>query len=160
MDWFLYDNGLRHERVKCNISNTSSNKFYCKRHDCYSNSLHKKWSFPLRIYAYTEQILDGKLHFLSNDSFLLVWQCNSVYFLWAMKPTLKSCSCPIHQPGEIKNSYEPPAGRNFFLQLLCLKRYTIKRFKKTSSWYNKNVTLYIFIYNFYVQFLCWFIVIW
>ena len=48
----------------------------------------------------------------------------------------------------------------FFLQSLCLKRYTIKRFKKISSWYNKNVTLYIFIFNFYVQFLCWFIIIW
>ena len=31
-----------------------------------------------------------------------------------MRPTLKSCSFPIHRPGEIKNSHEPPAGRNFF----------------------------------------------
>ena len=45
----------------------------------------------------------------------------------------------------------------FFLQSLCLKIYTIKTFKKISSWYNKNVTLYTFIFNFYV---CWFIVIW
>ena len=28
--------------------------------------------------------------------------------------TLKSCSFPIHGPGEIKNSHEPPMGRNFF----------------------------------------------
>ena len=30
------------------------------------------------------------------------------------RPTLKSCSFPIHRLGEIKNSHEPPAGRNFF----------------------------------------------
>ena len=40
-----------------------------------------------------------------------------------LRPTLKSCLFPIHQPGEIKTSYEPPTGRNFFfLQFLCLKR--------------------------------------
>ena len=78
-----------------------------------------------------------------------------------IRPGLKSCSIPIHQPCEIKNSLELPAGRNFFfLQSLCLKRYMTKRFKKISSWYSKNVTLYIFKFNFYVQFLCWFIVIW
>ena len=49
------------------------------------------------------------------------------------RPILKSCSFPIHRPGEIKNSHEPPAGGKCFLQSLCLKRYTIKRFKKISS---------------------------
>ena len=77
-----------------------------------------------------------------------------------MRPTLKSCLFPIHWLDEIKNSHEPPVGRNFFLQSLCLKRYMTKRYKKTSSWYSKNVTLYIFIYYSYVQFLCWFIVTW
>ena len=76
------------------------------------------------------------------------------------RPTLKSCSFPIHQPGEIKNSHEPPTGRNFFFQSLCLKRKTTQRFKKISSQYSKNFTLYISIFNFYVQFLYWFIIIW
>ena len=31
-----------------------------------------------------------------------------------LMPTLKSCSIPIHQLGEMKNSHEPPVGRNFF----------------------------------------------
>ena len=44
--------------------------------------------------------------------------------------TLKSCSIPIHRLSEIKNSHKLPAGRNFFLQSLCLKRYTTKGFKK------------------------------
>ena len=35
-----------------------------------------------------------------------------------------------------------------------------KRFKKISSWYRKNFTFFVFIFNFYVQFLCWFSVIW
>ena len=70
-----------------------------------------------------------------------------IYFF--LRPILKSCLFPIHRLGEIKNSHELPANRNIFLQSLCLKRYTIKRFKKISSWYNKNVTLYI-----YIQFLC------
>ena len=56
-----------------------------------------------------------------------------------VKPYLKSCLFPIHQSGEIKNSLEPSAGRNF-LQSLCLKKYSIKRFKKVSSCYFKNVT--------------------
>ena len=30
-----------------------------------------------------------------------------------VRPTLESGSFPIHQPGEIKNSYEPSAGRNY-----------------------------------------------
>ena len=77
-----------------------------------------------------------------------------------VRPTLKSCSFFIHWPGEIKTSHEPPTGRNFFLQSPCLKRSAIKRFKLISSWYNKNVALYIFILNFYVHFLCWFIIIW
>ena len=72
---------------------------------------------------------------------------------YGFRPTLKYCSFPIHRPDEIKNSHEPPAVRNFW-QSLCLKRYTIKRFKKISNRCNKNVTLHIFIFNFYVQFLC------
>ena len=67
----------------------------------------------------------------------------------------KSCLFPIRRPGEIKNSHEPPGGRFFLLQSLCLKRYTTKRFKKISSWYSKNVTLHIlysiFMFNFYVD---------
>ena len=82
-------------------------------------------------------------------------------FQICIRPNLKSCLFPIHRPGEIKNSHEPPAIRNFFLFCnLCLKRYMMKRFKKTSSWYNKNVTFYIFMFNYYVQFLCWFMVTW
>ena len=76
------------------------------------------------------------------------------------RPTLKSCSFPIHQPGETKNSHEPPTGRNFFFQSLYLKRKTTQRFKKISSQSSKNFTLYISIFNFYVQFLYWFIIIW
>ena len=44
-----------------------------------------------------------------------------------LRPTLKSCLFPIHRPGEI-NCQEVPAGRNFSLKSLCLKRYKIKRF--------------------------------
>ena len=94
-----------------------------------------------------------------------VFKTSARHFWYVLKtssrPTLKSCSFPIHRLGGIKNSHEATANRNFFfLQSLCLKRYTIKRFKNLSIWYNKNVTLYIFIFNFYVQFLCWFIIIW
>ena len=66
---------------------------------------------------------------------------------------------PFHQLDEIKNSHEPPVDRNVFLQFFCLKRYTAKWYKKISSWYSKNLPLYVFIFDFYVQFLCWFIVI-
>ena len=38
------------------------------------------------------------------------------------RPTLKSCSFPIHQPGEIKNSHEPPTGRNFFFSISLFKK--------------------------------------
>ena len=42
---------------------------YVKINDFYTNfilyvTLHKKWSFPLRISSAKEEILDGKLHFL------------------------------------------------------------------------------------------------
>ena len=50
-----------------------------------------------------------------------------------VRPTFKSSLCPTHRLGEIKNSHEPPAGRDFFLQSLYLKRYKTKRFKKISS---------------------------
>ena len=52
---------------------------------------------------------------------------NLVLHLCAAGATLKSCLFPVHRPGEIKNSHEPPASRNFFLQSLHFKRYTIKR---------------------------------
>ena len=39
-----------------------------------------------------------------------------------LRPTLKSCSFPINQPGEIKNSQEPSAGRNFFLAISLSKK--------------------------------------
>ena len=39
-----------------------------------------------------------------------------------MRPTLKSCSFPIHRPGEIKNSHEPPAGRNIFFAISLSKK--------------------------------------
>ena len=58
---------------------------------------------------------------------------NLVLHLCAAGPTLKSCLFPVHQPGEIKNSQKPPKVTNFFLQSLCLKRYSTKRFKKISS---------------------------
>ena len=76
-----------------------------------------------------------------------------------LRPTLKNCWFPIHWPGEIKKVTSHPPVEISFLNL-CLKRYTTKRFEKISSWYNENVTLYRFIFNFYVQFLCWFIKIW
>ena len=77
-----------------------------------------------------------------------------------VRPTLKSCLFPIHQPGEIKNSHEPPVDRNFFFAIILSKKIYDKIFKKIGSWYNKNVPLDIFIFNFFVQFLCWFIIIW
>ena len=100
------------------------------------------------------------------EDLLLTYAINTVTFTWVqnekkqlrefmnfknnVRPTLKSCSFFIHQPGEIKTSRELPTGRNFFLQCLCLKRSAIKRFKLISSWYNKNVAL-LYIY---IQFLC------
>ena len=33
------------------------------------------------------------------------------------RPTLKSCSFPIHRLGGTKNSHEPPANRNFFFAI-------------------------------------------
>ena len=38
------------------------------------------------------------------------------------RPTLKSCSFPIHRPGKIKNSHEPPAGTNFFFFAISLSK--------------------------------------
>ena len=98
-------------------------------------------------------LLSIKHSFFRNQAWILpdIGQCLAKS---RIRPTLKSCSFTIHRPGEIKNSHQPPAGRNFFLkfflQSFCLKRYTIKIFKKISSWYNKNVTLYILN----IQFLC------
>ena len=48
-------------------------------------------------------------------------------------PALKSCSFLIQRPGEMKTGLKPLACRNIFLQSLCLKRHTIKRFKMISS---------------------------
>ena len=39
-----------------------------------------------------------------------------------VRPTLKSGSFPIHQLGEIKNSYELSAGRNFFFAISFSKK--------------------------------------
>ena len=39
-----------------------------------------------------------------------------------IRPALKSCSFPIHRPGEMKNSQEPPAGRNIFLYAISLSK--------------------------------------
>ena len=48
-----------------------------------------------------------------------------------ISPTLKSCLFPIYWLGEIKNSHEPPAVRNFFLcNLFVWKDIQQKRFKK------------------------------
>ena len=72
---------------------------------------------------------------------------------FSIRPTLKSCSFPIHRLREIKNSHEAPAGRKFFLQSLCLKRYIIKRFKKISNWY-KKMLLCICLYPIFVVIHC------
>ena len=37
------------------------------------------------------------------------------------RPILKSCSFPIHRPGEIKNSHEPPAEETFFFAISLSK---------------------------------------
>ena len=41
------------------------------------------------------------------------------------RPILKSCSFPIHQPGEINKNHEPPAGRNFFFAISLSKKESI-----------------------------------
>ena len=45
-----------------------------------------------------------------------------------LRPTLKSCSIPIHRLGEMKNSHELPVGRDFFFlkSLLSKKIYDKK----------------------------------
>ena len=77
-----------------------------------------------------------------------------------LRSTWKSCLFPVNRTVETKKSHEPPRVETFFSQSFCLKRYMTKRFKKISSWYCKNFTLYIFIFNFHVQLLCWFIIFW
>ena len=86
MDWFLFDNGLRHERVKIH-----GNRFYILLSSLYKAfllyfslvfySLHNKWSFPLRISSvdvtksaistdgatFTKKVLNEKLHFSCSD---------------------------------------------------------------------------------------------
>ena len=42
------------------------------------------------------------------------------------RPTLKSCSFPIHWPGEIQTSHGPTAGRDFFAISLSKKMYNKK----------------------------------
>ena len=39
----------------------------------------------------------------------------------------KSCLFPIHRPGEIKNSHEPPAGRNSFFAISLSKKIYDKK---------------------------------
>ena len=68
--------------------------------------------------SYHEKLLNT-VFVCDRNSFLRRYSYHSP----SLRPTLKSCSFPIHQPGEIKLSLEPPTGRNFFfLQSLCLKR--------------------------------------
>ena len=45
----------------------------------------------------------------------------------AVKPTLKSCSCPIHRLGEIKNSHQLAAGRKFFFAISLSKKIYDKK---------------------------------
>ena len=82
--------------------------------------------------------------------------------IFCTEANLKKVVCLL-STGRVKKKKKVTSRQqveHFFFQSLCLERYMIKRFKKINSWYNKNVTLYIFIFNFYVQFLCWFIIIW
>ena len=65
------------------------------------------------------------------------------------KANLKSCLFPIQQLGEIKNSHEPSAGRNFFFQSLCQKRYTRKRFKKIAA-DTVKMLLSIYVYSIFM----------
>ena len=37
-----------------------------------NDTLHKKWSFPLRISSVCEEILNGKLHFLCSGNYLAI----------------------------------------------------------------------------------------
>ena len=50
---------------------------------------------------------------------------NSMLRLCSARPILKSCSFPIHQPGEINNNHELPAGRIFFFAISLSKKESI-----------------------------------
>ena len=74
-----------------------------------------------------------KKFFISQKNYVLFSRYSSFYISnhpmiyqicdVTMRPTLKSCSFPIHWLGEIKNSHKTPTGRNFFCVLsVCVKK--------------------------------------
>ena len=63
-------------------------------------------NFANEFYTYNYEIFTNMCHSKCSN--------NSLSLLCFVRSTLKSCSFPIHWPGEIKNSQEPPAARNFF----------------------------------------------
>ena len=72
--------------------------------------------------------------------------------LWS---TLKSCSFPIRRPGEIKNSHEPPAGRNLLCNPFVYKVMLQKDLKRQAA-DTVKILLYIylnsiFMFNFYID---------
>ena len=44
------------------------------------NTLHKKWSFLLRISSFTKEILNGKVHILCSDSFLFPYVNSNILY--------------------------------------------------------------------------------
>ena len=62
--------------------------------------------------------------FLGSHIFLYVYSflLTKVTISYGFRPTLKNCLFPIHRPGEIKNSHEPPAGRNVFFAISLAKK--------------------------------------
>ena len=66
-----------------------------------------------------------------------------------LRPTLKSCSFPIHLLGEIKNSHEPPAGRNSFFAISLSKK--IREVADTIKMLLCIYLYSIFMFNFYVD---------
>ena len=134
----------------------------CKMHIhqifCYSLAKANLCTMKLRISLFPLKLFE----WLNYIIFLYYLWCKSIIYTKErdarnFKANLKKLF--ISYPPAGWNTKQPPTGGNFFLQSLCLKRYTTKRFKKIGSWYSKNFTLYVFIFNSYVQFLCWFIVI-
>ena len=56
MDWFLCDNGLRHERVNKKISKVTRNDVHCNGHDNLANL-----SFILNVSVFPEAHLKPKI---------------------------------------------------------------------------------------------------
>ena len=128
-------------------------------------SHHIKKVFVVIFWTVFRKILKkDKINYHLRKHLIFIWEKN--LWIYILRPTLKSCLFPIHWAGEIKIVMNRLRVKTFFCSLFDIWykiydiRYMIKRFKNINSSYNKNVTLYIFIFNFYVQFLCWFIVIW